>query len=103
MPEPDLHQLLIAAGEACTNAVEHSGAVAVAGRSAAWIEATGDEAGVRVVIRDRGSWKQPDPAPDPLGRRGRGRMMMNHLVDHLRIESGPNGTTVELLMDRRGW
>jgi anti-sigma regulatory factor (Ser/Thr protein kinase) len=97
--DPELHEILIAAGEACTNAVEHSGAVAENAEPAAWIRATctGDQ--VRIVVNDRGRWTEP-VATTPSGRRGRGRLMMAALVDRMTIHTDADGTTVELVKDR---
>jgi serine/threonine-protein kinase RsbW len=98
--EPELHEILIAAGEACTNAVEHSGAERSLADPAAWIEATCDETTVRILVADRGVWKEPDPAQALGGRRGRGRLLMTRLMDHVDIRTGSTGTTVQLLKER---
>jgi hypothetical protein len=55
---------------------------------------------VRIVITDRGNWKDPVPTSAP-GNRGRGRAMMAGLVDHVEIRTGPDGTTVELTKQLR--
>jgi anti-sigma regulatory factor (Ser/Thr protein kinase) len=100
VPEPALHEILIACGEACANAVEHSGALARAGRPGIFVTATRNAHGVQVVVTDRGLWKIPASEPTvPSGGRGRGRMMMAALVDHLDIRTGPDGTTVELIKE----
>lgn len=101
LAEPDLHELLIAAGEACTNAVEHSGARSDGGEPAAWISGTCDKTQIRIVVTDRGRWKEPESAPAPTGRRGRGRLVMVNLVDRMDIRTGPDGTVVELIKERR--
>lgn len=99
VPEPDLHELLIAAGEACTNAVEHSGAVGDDAAPAAWIRVTCTPAQVSIVVGDRGRWTEP-ASTTPSGRRGRGRLMMAALVDRMTTHTGEGGTTVELVKDR---
>jgi anti-sigma regulatory factor (Ser/Thr protein kinase) len=101
MPEVDLDEVLIAAGEACANAVEHSGALPDGATPAAWITATSEPGRVRVVVSDRGRWKEPIPASARSARRGRGRSMMAALVDHLEIRAGSDGTIVELIKERR--
>jgi len=101
VPEPDLHLILMAAGEACSNAVEHSGAQPTDADPAAWIRVTCEDALVRVVVADRGVWKEPDTARAQSGRRGRGRLMMANLVEHMDIHTGPTGTTVELVKEIR--
>jgi anti-sigma regulatory factor (Ser/Thr protein kinase) len=100
LAEPDLHGVLIAAGEACSNVVEHSGAEPDADRPAAWIRASCDGGWVRVVVTDRGRWKAPVRTTG-RGSRGRGRLMMAGLVDHVSILTGPDGTTVELIKEHR--
>jgi anti-sigma regulatory factor (Ser/Thr protein kinase) len=95
--EPQLHEILIATGEACANAVEHSGAEGSRAGPAAWIEASCDQATVRIVVADRGVWKEPDPAGSLGGRRGRGRLLMAELMDQAAIRTGPSGTTVQLV------
>ena len=99
--DPVLHEILIAAGEACTNAVEHSGAQAGVGEPAAWIEGTCDATQVRIVVTDRGRWKEPDLTAAATGRRGRGRLVMGSLADRMDIRTGPSGTVVELIKKRR--
>jgi anti-sigma regulatory factor (Ser/Thr protein kinase) len=93
VPEPALHEILIAAGEACANAVEHSGVTRSGPRCPISIDARLTSTGVRLVVADRGRWRPPGRTQN----RGRGRMLMNHLVDHMQLDSGPEGTTVELV------
>jgi hypothetical protein len=50
---------------------------------------------VRVVITDRGTWRDTGAGSGP-DTRGRGRAMMIGLVDRVEIRTGPDGTTVEL-------
>ncbi|HEX3826699.1 MAG TPA: ATP-binding protein [Sporichthyaceae bacterium] len=100
VPEPALHEILIACGEACANAVEHSGARPDAGVPGIQVTATRSARSVQVVVTDRGNWKVPASEPTvPSNGRGRGRMMMAALVDHLDIRTGPDGTTVELIKE----
>lgn len=97
MGDPDLHQLLIAVGEACSNVVEHSGADRSGEHPPAWVEANCDGGRVRITVTDRGRWKESDPVPN--GKRGRGWLMMKNLVDQAYIHRGANGTTVELVKE----
>ena len=79
--------LLLAAGEAVANAVEHSGSDEVA------IELTVPEPGVvGIVVLDRGAWRPPVIAP----HRGRGFGLMRMLVDHMTVERSGDGTVVRL-------
>ncbi len=93
------NELLIAAGEACTNAVEHSGARASGGRPAAWIEATRDRNRVRVVVNDLGLWKPPHRRLRQPQKRGRGRSLMANMVDQVQICTGATGTAVLLIKE----
>jgi anti-sigma regulatory factor (Ser/Thr protein kinase) len=83
-------ELVLAASEACNNAIEHAypepgGTVTVR------VEETGDT--LRLVVEDRGRWIDPIAAGD----RGRGITLMKQLMDSAKIESGPNGTRVTLV------
>ncbi|WP_103340493.1 SpoIIE family protein phosphatase [Amycolatopsis sp. CA-126428] len=91
--EPDLAQdVLVAAGEACANSVEHAyldGPEATAHLSA---RLTG--AHLVVTVTDRGHWKQPPPDNHVL--RGRGVPMMEALADAVTFRYDAVGTTVTL-------
>ncbi|OXM59940.1 SpoIIE family protein phosphatase [Amycolatopsis vastitatis] len=91
--EPDLAQdVLVAAGEACANAVEHAylGGTGAAAHLAARL--TG--AHLVVTVTDHGRWKQPPPDNHVL--RGRGVPMMEALADVVTFRHGATGTTVTL-------
>lgn len=97
LPQRARDEVLIAAGEACSNVVEHSGAQpGPDAQPAAIIRATCEPSRVRVVVTDRGKWKDPVTVSG-RGSRGRGRLMMAGLVDDVMIRTGPTGTTVELI------
>ncbi|MBF6167169.1 ATP-binding protein [Streptomyces gardneri] len=86
------YDVLLAVGEACTNAVEHGhrgdGGVV---RLRASID--GDE--LRVTISDSGRWKPPDPhAADSL--RGRGMQLIRALIPDVSVTTGDSGTVVDL-------
>jgi anti-sigma regulatory factor (Ser/Thr protein kinase) len=85
-----IHEVLVAASEACSNALEH----AYRGGAPGVVElhATMTAGSVEVVVADRGVWKEPLDR----GNRGRGRDLMDHLMDRAVIESGPDGTVVRL-------
>ncbi|MGQ4616006.1 ATP-binding protein [Nocardia sp. R7R-8] len=85
------YDVLLAVGEACTNAVEHGhrgdgGLV----RLRASIE--GDE--LRVTVSDSGRWKHPDPHADSL--RGRGMPLIRALIPEVTVTTGDTGTVVDL-------
>jgi serine/threonine-protein kinase RsbW len=94
MSEVERQDVALAVDEAVSNAVEH-----------AYPNAPGDVvvfAGcmdvpdtVRVIVADRGVWRQPPADP---GFRGRGLSLMERLAPVFRLVHGPRGTTVVL-----GW
>lgn len=84
------HDVILAAGEALANAVEHAyregpGDVHIDAR-----RPRPDE--LVVVVRDHGRWRDP-PAP---GNRGRGHALIRRLVDDLDVERRGGGTTVRM-------
>ena len=84
--------LLLAVGEAASNAAEHAqdGAenkVELTVTAAA----TGD--GVRLAVCDDGRWKPPPESP---GNRGHGLRVIAALVDTVHLSATQNGTTVEM-------
>ncbi|MGH7709307.1 MAG: ATP-binding protein [Vulcanimicrobiaceae bacterium] len=80
--------LLLAVGEATSNAIEH----AYAGRPGeVRVAARVDGNRISVEVADRGTWRY-GPSPD----RGRGLDLMKALVDRMAIERSPKGTTIRL-------
>ncbi|MGC5333261.1 SpoIIE family protein phosphatase [Micromonospora sp. DT62] len=90
--QADVDAVLIAAGEACANAIEHGyrfapdASVTVRGRLRA------DR--LEVVVSDTGGWR--DASPDD-GERGRGRLIMTRLMDEATVAGSADGTTVRLV------
>ena len=87
--------LLLAVGEAASNAAEHAqdGAenkVELTVTAAA----TGD--GVRLAVCDDGCWKPPPESP---GNRGHGLRVIAALVDTVHLSATGNGTTVEMIKE----
>ncbi|MCT7658745.1 SpoIIE family protein phosphatase [Mycobacterium deserti] len=83
--------VLVAAGEAVANAIEHGhrhkpGTVSL--RATALVDQ------VRLTISDTGSWKPPQPSRD--SHRGRGITLMRGLMREVTIDSDTTGTTVHL-------
>ncbi|WP_433655143.1 ATP-binding protein [Nocardia sp. CA-128927] len=83
--------VLLAVGEACTNAIEHGhrldgGTI----RLRSWI--VGDF--LQVTVSDSGCWKPNDNHADPL--RGRGIPLMRALMESMRMSTNRSGTVVEL-------
>jgi anti-sigma regulatory factor (Ser/Thr protein kinase) len=80
--------LLVAVGEACTNAVEHAYG---AGGGTVTVHMELQLPDVLATIRDTGRWRPPD---DENRGRGRGTQFMRNCSDDLRIDHGPTGTNV---------
>ncbi|WP_244317290.1 ATP-binding protein [Micromonospora terminaliae] len=91
--EWDVETVLMAAGEACANAIEHGYRFAPEGITTLRAELRDDH--LVVEVRDRGGWR-PDADGDP-GDRGRGRMIMDRVMDEVSIAGAPDGTTVRLV------
>ncbi|MBW4718704.1 SpoIIE family protein phosphatase [Saccharothrix sp. SC076] len=84
--------VLVAAGEACTNAIEH-GYHDTPGRNVRLrVEAFVDS--LRVTVTDNGRWRPPRPEDRPY--RGRGIAIMRALMHQVTITPGPSGTTVDM-------
>lgn len=94
MPTEQVNDVILAADEALTNAVEHAYA---GGPGAVVLFAACDRntATARVVVSDHGIWRPP--AADP-GMRGRGLPIMRGLSASFELRHDEEGTTVVL-----GW
>ncbi len=82
--------MLIAAGEAMSNAIEHGHRDQPGGTISLGAVALVDE--VQLTITDTGSWKPPQPTTT----RGRGIALMRRLMHDVTINTETNGTTVHL-------
>jgi GAF domain-containing protein/anti-sigma regulatory factor (Ser/Thr protein kinase) len=87
--EVDVHAIVMACSEACTNAIEHAGA---APDETISFEAVLHDSDVDVVVRDRGHWREGRPPSD----QGRGLELIDALMDDVQLETTPEGTTVRL-------
>jgi serine phosphatase RsbU (regulator of sigma subunit)/anti-sigma regulatory factor (Ser/Thr protein kinase) len=83
-----LYDITLAAGEACTNAIEHA---YPPGEASFELEAALADGRVVVRVHDYGRWRAPRGQ-----NRGRGLKLMETLMDEVVVERGPDGTTVEL-------
>ncbi|MEN9506666.1 MAG: hypothetical protein RI958_2592 [Actinomycetota bacterium] len=88
LPPDRIDDMLLLAGEALANSVEHAYHDRAAGPVSARLEHRGGE--LRLVVVDEGGWRVPQ-AP---GQRGRGVGIIRALADELVIEQRSNGTTV---------
>lgn len=84
--------VLVAAGEAVTNAIEHGHRDRPDGTISLSATALVDQ--VQLIISDTGTWKPPESAADSL--RGRGILLMRTLMHDVTITPATAGTTVHL-------
>ena len=80
--------LVVAANEALTNAIDHSGT-----RRPVRVELASAEGAVRITVRDFGRWSHEMSNPD----NGRGLLLMDALVEQLEVIRADTGTTVRLV------
>ncbi|OBK18908.1 SpoIIE family protein phosphatase [Mycobacterium asiaticum] len=85
-------KVLIAAGEAVSNAIEHGHRQNPGGSIT--LDATALDDQVELTITDTGTWKPPEPASYPS--RGRGITLMRGLMHDVDIHPETAGTTVRL-------
>ncbi|MBU2664091.1 SpoIIE family protein phosphatase [Actinoplanes bogorensis] len=84
--------VLVAAGEACANAIEHGHRQLPGGLIRLRAAATAHD--LHLTITDSGLWKTPQPALNP--HRGRGLTLMRALMSEVTVTTGTAGTIVGL-------
>jgi PAS domain S-box-containing protein len=84
--------VLVAAGEACANAIEHGHRDSPGGRILLRVAATADA--LRLTVADSGHWKPPQSAADT--HRGRGLMLMRAFMNSVTVTTGTAGTIIEM-------
>jgi len=87
-----MQDVLVAAGEACANAIEH-GYRDQPGEQVR-LQATATAGRLWLTVTDSGRWRPPVPGPDPC--REKGIPLMRALMDNVSIEAGAAGTTVTM-------
>lgn len=92
LPPSTVQNVLVAAGEACANAIEHGHRDAPG--DAIHIRAEAFVDNLRLTIADTGRWKAPQPELNT--HRGRGMRLMRALMQQVTITPGPSGTTVDM-------
>lgn len=92
LPPGTVQNILVAAGEACANAIEHGHRDAPGGTIRFRAEAYVDN--LHLTITDTGAWKAPQPEANT--HRGRGTALMRALMQQVTITPGPSGTTVDM-------
>jgi PAS domain S-box-containing protein len=86
--DEEIAEVTTAAGEACTNAIEHAGA---GGSSTFQMEGELVDGGIEVTVRDFGAWRS-GRADD----HGRGLELMEALMDEVQVTPSPEGTVVRM-------
>jgi anti-sigma regulatory factor (Ser/Thr protein kinase) len=86
--EHEAYEILVAAQEACANAIEHAYGP---GRAHFDVDASHDDARIRVTVRDHGRWREPRGS-----HRGRGIALMRSLMEHVDVDHADDGTVVVL-------
>lgn len=94
LPPGTVQNILVAAGEACANAIEHGHRHAPGESVRLRAEALVDD--LRLTVADSGRWKAPEPELN--AHRGRGVALMRALMQQVTITPGPSGTTVDMHM-----
>lgn len=84
--------LLLAVGEAASNAAEHAG-YGAGPNVELTVTAHITGAQVRLAVCDDGRWRPPPQAP---GNRGHGLRLIAALVDTVQLSATDDGTTVEM-------
>jgi PAS domain S-box-containing protein len=87
-----VQNVLVAAGEACANAIEHGHREHPDGRIRLRAAATAGD--LRLTVTDSGRWKTPDPEAGPY--RGRGIKLMRAFMHTVTVTSGTTGTVVDM-------
>lgn len=88
--EPSRSLLLLALGEACSNAIEHAYVESVDGDGEVEVEIAEDGGQLLVEVRDFGTWRPVESRVD----RGRGTGIMEAVSAGFTRHTGPGGTTV---------
>ncbi|GAA2848113.1 histidine kinase [Actinoplanes cyaneus] len=84
--------VLVAAGEACANAIEHGHRDLTGGLIRLRAAVTADA--LRLIVTDSGRWRSPQPGDNP--HRGRGIMLMRAFMGEVTITTGNAGTIIEM-------
>ncbi|WP_172830461.1 ATP-binding protein [Mycobacterium asiaticum] len=93
-----IYDILLAAGEAVTNAIEH-GSCSDATQSVS-VQAALHKGTVTVVVSDGGRWiDSPDAPLTPTQHRGRGLFLMEGLADRCAIDGTDQGTRITMHFD----
>ncbi|XTZ13701.1 SpoIIE family protein phosphatase [Micromonospora echinospora] len=92
LDQANAYNVLVAAGEACANAIEHGHRDRPGGRIRLRATATAED--LHLSVTDSGRWKAPEPGANP--HRGRGLALMRALMDTITVTSGTAGTIIDM-------
>jgi len=94
VPRRLAEDVLLAVGEACTNAVEHAYPADRPADARFGLHGRIVDSELTMTITDHGRWRPPDPASDPF--RGRGLVLMRAVMKDVELTHEEHGTTVVL-------
>jgi serine/threonine-protein kinase RsbW len=89
----DVVDVVLAVSEACNNAIEH--AYRDTGGGPVDVTVAKDDETLRVRVEDHGTWREQTSSDE----RGRGLMLIEQLMDAMKVETGLHGTRV--MFERR--
>ncbi|MEU0990617.1 SpoIIE family protein phosphatase [Streptomyces sp. NPDC005953] len=92
LPPQTVQNVLVAAGEACANAIEHGHRNSPEKTVRLRAEALVND--LRLSVADSGHWKTPQPELN--AHRGRGVTLMRAMMQQVTITPGPSGTIVDM-------
>ncbi|WNV86191.1 SpoIIE family protein phosphatase [Umezawaea sp. Da 62-37] len=92
LPPQAVQSVLVAAGEACANAIEHG--YPGTAPDAVRLRAEAVVGDLYLTVTDTGRWKTPEPETNT--HRGRGVAIMRAMMQQVTITPGPAGTTVDM-------
>lgn len=92
LPAQMIQNILVAAGEACANAIEHGHRHTPGDIVRLRAEAYADN--LRLTVADTGRWKSPQPEANT--HRGRGVALMRAMMQKVTITPSPSGTIVDM-------
>ncbi|MGE5272521.1 MAG: SpoIIE family protein phosphatase [Verrucomicrobiota bacterium] len=87
----DVVDVVLAVSEACNNSIEH--AYSENGGGPINVSIGKDAEALRVTVEDHGTWRDPTPSEE----RGRGLMLIRHLMHASNVETGLHGTRVSFV------
>jgi len=87
----DIVDVVLAVSEACNNSIEH--AYSENGGGPINVSVGKEAELLRVTVEDHGTWREPTPREE----RGRGLMLIRHLMQSTDVETGLHGTRISFV------